>query len=68
MWFSGVDGYGRPLFVMPWHLQFLSFHCPYVQGHVWMMGLQEEKVGGTSGLIAEETGILGELTISVNGI
>lgn len=25
------------------------------KGHVWMMGLQEEKVGGTSGLIAEDS-------------
>lgn len=26
------------------------------KGHVWMMGMQEDKVGGTSGLIAEDTG------------
>ena len=50
---------------------FRSFHHSprvHVQGHVWMMGLQEEKVGGTSGLIAEETGILAVELTSLNRI
>ena len=31
---------------------------PQWQGHVWMMGDQEEKVGGASGLIAEDCATL----------